>query len=176
MAQEPGMTITLKNHTPAEVAAQAQLERIVAEFPISRWLTTRQILIEQDAIPHSHPVLTLNAHQLENDTIQVGNLLHEEFHWIEEARPGPRDQAIAALRELYPQAPVGGSEGARDAYSTYLHLIVCDMEYQALTLLVGEPAARRVLMAKPYYRWIYARVLQDPVIRSTNVRFGFIVS
>jgi hypothetical protein len=176
-AQEPvALDITLKDGTPAEVAAKAQLERIVATFPVARWLSTRQIVIEQDVIPHSHPVLTLNAHQLDNDTVQVGNLLHEEFHWIEEARPGAREQAIAAFRGLYPRVPAGGSEGARDEYSTYLHLIVCDMEFQALTILVGEPAARRILAAKPYYTWIYARVLNDPAVRSTNIRFEFVVS
>jgi hypothetical protein len=50
------------------------------------------------------------------------------------------------------------------------------MEFQALTILVGEPAARRVLAAKPYYTWIYDRVLHDPAVRATNIRHGFVVS
>jgi hypothetical protein len=168
--------ITLRSGTPAEKLAKAQLERIIAAFPIDRWLLTRDIFIDEDVIPHSHPVLTLNAHQLENDTVQVGNLLHEEFHWLEEARPDPREAAIAAFRELYPDAPAAGPAGARDKSSTYLHLIVCDMEFQALAILVGELAARRILAAKPYYTWIYNRVLRDPAVRATNIRFGFVVS
>jgi len=170
------VNITLSSGTAAENAAKAQLERILAAFPVDRWLLTRDILIDQDVIPHSHPVLTLNAHQLENDTVQAGNLLHEEFHWLEEARPAEREAAIAAFRAQYPDAPAAGPAGARDKYSTYLHLIVCDMELQALTILVGEPAARRLLAAKPYYTWIYNQVLHDPAVRATNVRFGFVVS
>ena len=92
-----------------------------------------------------------------------------------EARPEERASAIGAFQVLYPDAPSTGPEGARDRQSSYLHLIVCDTEYQALTILVGEAAARRVLEAKPYYTWIYARVLRDPAVRATNVRYGFVV-
>jgi hypothetical protein len=169
------LTITLTAGSPAESAAKAQLERILRSFPIDRWLITKDVRIEQDVIPHSHPVLTLNAHQLENDTVQVGNLLHEEFHWIEEARPKEREAAMAAFGERYPDAPAAGPEGARDKQSTYLHLIVCDMEFQALTTLVGEATARRILEAKPYYTWIYHQVLSDPAVRATNRQFGFLV-
>ena len=98
------VSIALKSGTVAEKSAKAQLERIVAAFPIDRWLLTKDIFIGEDVTPHSHPVLTLNAHQLENDTVQLGNLLHEEFHWLEEVRPDPREAAIAAFRKLYPDA------------------------------------------------------------------------
>ncbi|HEU5219941.1 MAG TPA: hypothetical protein VFU23_14875 [Gemmatimonadales bacterium] len=52
-AQVPGLTITLKDSTSATVAARAQLQRIVATYPIERWLSTRIVAIEPDAIPHS---------------------------------------------------------------------------------------------------------------------------
>ena len=38
-----------------------------------------------------------------------------------------------------------GGEGARDEFSTYLHLIVCYLEFSAMKELLGEPKAREIM-------------------------------
>lgn len=83
------------------------------------------------------------------------------LHWFVDADPRAERAAIRELRVRYPDVPVGGAEGARSEESTYLHLIVCLLELDGLSQLVGEPAARRQLEAARHYRWIYARVLND---------------
>ncbi len=65
------------------------------------------------------------------------------------------------LRTLYPKVPVGQPQGARNEDSTYLHLIVCYLEYCALTELLGIEGATQVLESLPFYRWIYKTVRAD---------------
>jgi hypothetical protein len=67
------------------------------------------------------------------------------------------------LEALYPDAPGGPPEGARDKHSTYLHLMVCYLEYESMIGLVGPERARHVIeeSSRSYYKWIYATVLKD---------------
>ncbi|MEO1653894.1 MAG: hypothetical protein AAFU64_10130, partial [Bacteroidota bacterium] len=80
MAQE--LEVALKNGTEAEKAAKAQLERIYEQFQeqIKDWIFTYQVIIAERAIPHSHPVLTLNSRYLKDDLKQLSTFLHEQFH------------------------------------------------------------------------------------------------
>ncbi len=57
--------------------------------------------------------------------------------------------------------PQGRPYGARSASSTYLHLIVCYLELEALKSFLGERPARRVLATQTHYVWIYATVLSN---------------
>jgi hypothetical protein len=76
---------------------------------------------------------------------------------------------------LFPQAPVADPEGAGNGYSRYLHLVVCDHEFQALTISTGEAAARRRLSRKPYNKWIYKTIWDDPRVRQLNNKYGFVI-
>jgi hypothetical protein len=89
--------------------------------------------------------------------------VHEQIHWFEESKPQQRDQAIEELRTIYPDAPSGSPEGARDKYSTYLHLMVCHLEYEAMKELVGNEKAKEVIetSSKRFYKWVYRTVLSD---------------
>jgi hypothetical protein len=75
---------------------------------------------------------------------------------------------------LYPDAPDRSGGGANDVESTYRHLVVCDLELQGMTRLVGEARARKVLAAMTHYEWIYEKVLSDPRVREVNERHGFV--
>jgi hypothetical protein len=55
----------------------------------------------------------------------------------------------------------GYFEAAKDEYSTYLHLVVCMLELDALRQLLGEDRALEVIAARPYYKWVYRQVLYD---------------
>lgn len=69
--------------------------------------------------------------------------------------------AMEDFEALFPNVPSSADGGARDDRSTYRHLPVCDMEYQALTALVGEGTAREALAGITHYEWIYQKVLND---------------
>ncbi len=173
-AQEPELEITLKNGADRERRTEDQLRRLLSEYDVARWTYTREIVIDESTIPHSHPVLTLHTRHLEEDLYLLSTFVHEQFHWLEEERADERDAAIADFSELYPMVPVGRPDGGRDANSTYLHLIVCDLEYQAMTILVGEEKAKELMAGWNHYVWIYDQVINNPEVRVVNERHGFI--
>lgn len=156
-----GLQISLKNNTDKELQSKNQLERILNKYNLSKWLFTKKVLIdEKTSIPHSHPVLTLNTSPTDDFGL-LATFVHEQIHWFEESKPQQRDRAIEELKTIYPDAPGGPPEGARDKYSTYLHLMVCYLEYEAMIELVGKEKAIEVIKSKHYYRWIYRTVLSD---------------
>ena len=77
-------------------------------------------------------------------------------------RKDTTDSTIADLERLYPTAPDGPPDGANGRRSTYLHLLDCLLEFDAVRVLFGEATARRTLGAFPYYRWVYREVLERP--------------
>jgi hypothetical protein len=163
LAQE-GLQISTKNQTEKELRKKEQLERLLKQHDLSKWIHTKAILIDEQApIPHSHPVLTLNADQIDDDLGTLSTFIHEQIHWLEEAKPTQREKAIEELKLIYPDAPNGPPEGARNRYSTYLHLIVCYLEYEGMTELAGSEKARQIVeaLSKRYYKWVYRTVLND---------------
>jgi hypothetical protein len=68
---------------------------------------------------------------------------------------------VADLRKVFPDAPIGGRSGARDEFSTYLHLLVCFLEWQGVSQVLGELKARQVVefWATDHYTWVYRQVL-----------------
>lgn len=165
--------IVLENGTDRERATADQLRALLDDYDVGRWVWTDRVRIAAGEIPHSHPVLTLHTRALGNPHDQLSTWLHEQFHWWVVERSEAEEGAIAAFRELFPEVPVGGREGGRDEYSTWLHLIVCDLEYQAMASLVGEERARELLAATNHYTWIYDAVLNDPRVREINLAHGF---
>jgi hypothetical protein len=171
------LQVTLRNGDDKEVEAKNQLERIVNTYDklISKWLFTKRIVIDKNGIPFSYPFLTLNCNYLDNDLKQLSNFLHEEFHWFVETMPVQEKNAINEFKKVFPVVPVKGGEGAKDEYSTYLHLIVCDLEFQSMTKLIGEESARQVLTEWNHYTWIYKTVIENKNIREINATNGFVI-
>ncbi len=168
--------IGMANGTEREIRTRAQLARLLSNYDLEPWLFTRRIFIDEaEEIPHSHPVLTVNTDPLDDDAAQLATLLHEQFHWFRSGRMQGLDAALADLREIFPEVPSGGSTGARNERSTYLHLVICDLEFQALSKLLGEEEARRVLSGFRHYTWIYEQVLGNPAVRRTHERHGLLV-
>jgi hypothetical protein len=155
--------IRLHSGTPLEERGRDQLRRLLQTHDMRKWLFTRDVLIQSGVIPHSHPVLTLNTRYLDDDTAQLATFVHEQIHWFLTDHVGDArtNAAVSELRGLYPQAPTAPPEGARNAWSTYLHLILCTLELQALTELLGESSARQQLARWTHYTWVYQTVLTD---------------
>lgn len=167
--------ITLEYDSERERSTAAQLRRVLREYDVDQWIFTPRVHIAERSIPHSHPVLTLHTRHLDNDLALLAVFLHEQFHWLEEGSAGFAE-AVDAFEEAYPDAPVGGPEGAHTAESTYSHLLVCDLEFQAMSQLVGEGRSRDVLSVNEHYTWIYERVLNDPQVRDIATAHGFRLS
>ncbi len=161
-APTPAIEIVLASGTPLEERGREQLQRLLTTFDLSRWFFTRVVRIQSRVIPHSHPVLTLNTQYVDDDTAQVATFVHEQIHWFVARNQSATDSAMAALSAIYPQVPSGPPLGARDLQSTYLHLLVCLLEYDAMRELVGQEAARRVLARWRHYTWVYHEVLERP--------------
>lgn len=167
--------IKLAHGSAPEQAKAEQMRRIIDAYDLSKWTYTRTVIIDDKAqISHSHPVLTLDAPaETYSDDANLAAYVHEQLHWLETDNPEKTETAIAELRKLYPDAPKRPPEGARDQYSTYLHLLVCHWEFEAMKELVGEERARAA-MKKPYYRWVYRTVLADnEKIKEVAKRAGF---
>ena len=77
VARDTAVEITLARGLPAEDSARAQVYRLLRTYDLRPWLFTRQLRIERGAIPHSHPVLTLNTRYLDHDVGQLSAFIHE---------------------------------------------------------------------------------------------------
>jgi len=159
---KPAVEIRLASGTELEQRGREQLERILAKWDLSRWLFTRTVQIQSRVIPHSHPVLTLNTQYVDDadDARQLATFLHEQLHWF--LGDGRASAAIDDLEHLYPKVPESLPEGANGRRSTYLHLLVCLLEFDAVRSLLGEEAARKILTGFHYYTWVYREVLERP--------------
>lgn len=169
--------IGLANGTEAEGVIAAELRALMRKYDLEPWILTRTVLINENQISHSHPILTISTGNLGEELELLSTFVHEQLHWLEQ-EPW-RDDFGAAMEDfeaLFPDVPSSADGGARDDRSTYRHLLVCDMEYQALTALVGEGTARETLAGITHYEWIYEKVLNDPRIREVALRHGFDVS
>lgn len=173
-AQAQDLVVELANDTERERATRERLLALVDSFDVERWTYTRKVRIDEDAIPHSHPVLTLHTRSLGRDLDLLSTYLHEQFHWVVDARPEDEAAAIAELRRLFPEVPTGRPLGARDEHSSYLHLIVCDLEVQAMEALVGREKAVELARSTRHYTWIYEQVVENPEVRRVTTTHGFV--
>jgi hypothetical protein len=149
--------------------AQAKAEKIVEcikewreRHDLSRFEYTRHLRVAPYEIPHSHPVLTLNARLYDPEEI-LCEYLHEQMHWYVE-RLGCAEEGSPLMAELirrYPKAPVGFPEGADDEYSTYLHLLVNWLEIEAASQFMSRERAEEIARNTHHYRWMYRNVLSD---------------
>ncbi|MEW6131277.1 MAG: hypothetical protein AB1757_29880 [Acidobacteriota bacterium] len=154
--------IALKNGTQAEIQTKEQLQKLLKTYDLSKWTFTNSIVIDEKSIPHSHPILILHTRHLKDDELLLSTYVHEQFHWFLVQKAKETDEAIKELRMLFPKVPVGFPEGGRDEESTYLHLLVCYLEYRADKELLGELKAKQVMdfWATDHYTWIIKTVLE----------------
>jgi len=163
-AQNGSLEIALKHGSKGEAQTRDQLQRLLKTYDVSRWIYTRSIIVDEQAIPFSHPVLTLSVRHVQDDELLLSTFVHEQFHWPLVQKGKETEEAIKELHGLFPTVPTAGPEGANGERSTYLHLIVCYLEWRADQQLLGELKARQVMdfWATDHYRWVYRTVLERP--------------
>jgi hypothetical protein len=158
---QPAIKIDLAHGTDAERQTKALLEQLLVSYDLSKYSFTRQVVIEERAVNHAFPVLTLNVRFAHSADELLSSYVHEQLHWHLRARGADQQQAIVELRRMYPGAPTGLPEGADTAVSTYGHLVDCYLEIQADRQLIGPERTSAVISDKGHYTWIYKTVLQD---------------
>jgi len=160
-AAGPAVTIELAHDTERERATRATLEQVLAANDLTTYTFTRRVIIEERAINHAFPVLTLNARFANAGDDLLSSYIHEQLHWYLRDHNAQQQNAVATLRRMYPNAPVGLPEGADTPFSTYGHLVDCYLEIQADRQLLGPERTAVVIRNKGHYTWIYATVLRD---------------
>jgi hypothetical protein len=153
--------IQTAHHSPREQQEKQELERLLKKYDVKKYTFTNTVVIEERAMNHAFPVLTLNVHFLGSDDELLSSFLHEQLHWYLRDHPMQMEQALTELRRFYPKVPVGLPEGADTMYSTYGHLVDCYLEIQADRTLIGDERTTRVIKNKPWYTWIYKTITED---------------
>lgn len=155
------VTIELRHHSEREMRTKMELQRILSAYDLSKYTFTNKIVIEDRAVAHSFPVITLNTRFLDSDDELLSSFLHEQLHWHLRKHHRQTEEAIRQLRILYPRVPVGMPEGAETEYSTYGHLVDCYVEIQAGRKLIGAERTIAVISHKGHYTWIYDTIFKD---------------
>ena len=161
-AQSPEITFSTKNETDNEKAVVGLMKDLLKEYDLSKWIFTDKVMVEAFVIPHSHPILTLNTRYGKEEKDQLlTTFIHEQLHWYLVEHDKATDDAIAQFRKKYKDVPYKNRAGARDEHSTYLHLIVCYLEYRSMASLIGQEEAKQLMWNQTHYTWIYNKIIED---------------
>jgi hypothetical protein len=174
-AKTPTLKIALKNNTPIEQRKKQQIERLAAQYDLKRFTITSDIQIEQGAVAHSKPVLTLNGRFLDSDDRALSQYVHEQGHWVLGRHRGDLRDLYQDLVRAFPGIPTEPPQGSGGLQDSYFHLAVILLEWQALADLTGEERARAVEEFKQadHYTALYKTVLENrPMVESILKRYG----
>lgn len=167
MARGNGIRIDI-DVSHAEREAQRIRELLGAlrkRHDLIRFEFTRHVRIVPAGPTHSHPILTLGTRFAETEDLLLSTYLHEQMHWYLWHLGGPDHDPVAPffdeLVRRYPKAPTRLPEGARNYEQTYLHLVVCWLEIEAMSELVGRERAAAIADTQWGYRWVYRTVVAD---------------
>ncbi len=163
-AQTPKLNIKTKNNLPMEEQRKEQMDRLAKQYDLKKYTITRDIVIERGAINHSKPVLTLNLRFLDNDDLALSAYVHEQAHWLLTDHFRPENPALFEdLQRTFPNLETRVPEGDGELRSSYFHIAVCLLEWQAVEELIGPERARKVIEWKQHdhYKAIYAIVLDQ---------------
>lgn len=159
---------TTENDTPAELETVEYVKKLMAEHDLSKWQFTDKVHIKSRTIPHSHPVLTLHTrHTIKgHEDILLSTYLHEQIHWHIGKNIEQSNAAIKELTQLFEQVPVGYPQGGNDEYSTYMHILVCYLEQDAMTSLISQARVDKLaeFWRNDHYTWIYQTVLDNKAL------------
>lgn len=164
-AETPKLHIETRHGFPLEAQRKEQMERLARQYDLKKYTITRDIVIDRGAMNHSYPVLTLNLRFLDNDDLALSAYVHEQGHWVlMERHRSENPRLFEDLQRTFPNMETRVPEGDGELRSSYFHIAVCMLEWQAMEELVGAERARKVIewKQKDHYRAIYSTVLNQP--------------
>jgi hypothetical protein len=177
-AETPKLHIVLKSGTPIEQRKKEQIERLASKYDLKKFTDTRDIAIEQGAVAHSKPVLTLNGRFLDNDDRALSQYVHEQGHWVLGRHQRDLPDLYRQLTSAFPSIPTEPPQGSGGTQDSYFHLAVITLEWQALEELIGGERALAVERFKQtdHYMALYATVLEnrstmEAILKRTGVKW-----
>jgi hypothetical protein len=178
LATTPKLNIKTKHGNPQEERKKEQIEKLAAQYDLAKYTITRDIIIEQGAMNHSMPVLTLNLRFLENDDLALSAYVHEQGHWLLSQHRGELNSILNDLLTRFPGLEPRFPEGSGDVRDTYFHIVVCMLEWQAMEQLIGVDRARDVIEWKrgDHYKGIYRTILErrdavEGIMKKYHIKF-----
>lgn len=162
-AETPKLHIRTAHGGPGEEQRKEQVERLAKKYDLAKYTITRDIEIDRGAINHSMPTLTLNLRFLDNDDLALSAYVHEQAHWLLVERYRYENPALFdELQRTFPGLDYRQPEGDGQLRSSYFHIAVCMLEWQAMEELTDASRARSVIEWKQrdHYKAVYAILLQ----------------
>ena len=161
--ETPKLNIRTTHGFPLESERKQQMERLAKQYDLEKYTITRDIVIEKGATNHSYPVLTLNLRFLDNDDLALSAYVHEQGHWLlVERHRQDNPRLFEDLRNAFPNLDSRPPAGDGELKSSYFHIAVCMLEWQAMEDLVGVERARKVVEWKQrdHYTAIYSIIMK----------------
>lgn len=150
----PEVKITEVSPSKWTALTRQNLEHLLHVYDLAPFLFTTDIHIQSRVIPHSHPILTLNTRYAEKPHKLLSVFVHEQLHWWTSQKKVDVNKAIGELKRLFPN----------QVHSTYLHLIVCTLEYDAMVYFLNKKEATKIvhefINVDRIYAWTYTQVLK----------------
>ncbi len=163
-ASPQNIEIQVAHGTSAEIQTKLELQSLLRKYDLAKYTYTSQVIIQQGAMNHSFPIITLNVRFRDLPDNLLSSYVHEQIHWYLRDHDADRRAAIEKLEQKYPNAPTGYPEGGGSKESTYGHLLTCYLEMQAARELIGEKRTKRMIEQTPWYSWIWKTVVTDEAV------------
>ena len=74
------VSIKLAHNTPREMQTAQALKQILATYDLHKYIFTRDVVIEERAMNHAFPVLTLNVRFANSPDELLSSFVHEQLH------------------------------------------------------------------------------------------------
>lgn len=162
MGQGTEVTIETRHGSEAEKRTRQLLLDVMAGHDLDRFTFTNRVVVDETAIPHSHPVLTMSTRFMVRSVDgALSDYLHEQLHWFVSSHRRASRAVNREWRRHFGTVPRAAGGGAKTRRSTLLHLTVNWLEQNALADVVGSDRATVVLNAKVeghVYPWCYQQV------------------
>jgi hypothetical protein len=114
------LTVYAQRGRPSEEKIVEGVKNLYAKYNIPSF--TDEIVVEEGATSHSHPILTLNT-RVADERLVLFTLVHEQFHWYAQTLSN-YETCIAYLKDRYSDDGEHNKSG-KHPNSYWEHIIVC---------------------------------------------------
>tara|TARA_B100001093_G_scaffold511451_1_gene579380 strand:+ start:1204 stop:1911 length:708 start_codon:yes stop_codon:yes gene_type:complete len=146
------------------------LKILFDRYDLEKYLYTKNIIVDGNInnFPDSYNfVVRITRRYVLDKKYTLEHLLaifiHEQFHcWEDQIENKTKiNKLLPILYDTFPDMNLLPPYGSRTKESTYIHIIICFHEYNALIDLLGLKKANEILKTKRIYKGIYQTVIDN---------------